>query len=300
MKSSEYQRLLLPYDQPLPAAIGGKLPPIPQLWERAKLFFSRVINHIGSTSGFSRRWRLRRPDKSEILGWLEPAEKLARACILTRAFNFLLMTPEGRRLVRETPKMAMPEPAKPASTLPRITRIPIWHTHAPYARVLAERKKLEDQRAAERAARDRYDPANWGGGFRVVAWSFPEGEGRPPPKKKMPQWASLLCLSLDPDPVGAFNPRSPPRSGEPPEKDRPALILARRIEVLSRVIANPGPAVMRLARFIARLPREAIEPLGEQHTFARRYWRQGHERDIPDATAHVRRVVAVYCFIEPG
>ena len=113
MKLTEHQRLLLPYDPPLPATVGGRLPSIPQLWERAKLLFTRVIDHIGSTPDFSKRWRLTRAEKTTLLGWLEPVEKLARSCLLVRALNFLMMTPEGRRLMRETPKMAMPSPPKP-------------------------------------------------------------------------------------------------------------------------------------------------------------------------------------------
>jgi hypothetical protein len=299
-QNDAHARLLLPYDPPLPETLGGRLPSVPQLWERARLFFSRVISHIGSTSSLSRRWRLSRKEKKDILGWLEPAEKVARSCLLVRALNFLMMTPEGCRLIRETPKIAMPEPAKTGSTTPRVTHIPHggWHTHAPYARALAERRKLEEQKAAERAARDRHDPANWGGSFRVVGWSMPEGEGRPPPKKKLPQWAMLLTASLDPDPVCAYRTRHEPKK-KPDEKDAPALILARRIQALARVVDNPEPAVKRLARFIARLPREALELLKDIACIARSYWTQG-DLDARLAAAHVRQASAAYCYIQPG
>jgi hypothetical protein len=83
-QNEQHARLLPPYDPPLPAAIGGQLPAIPQLWERARLFFSRVIDHIGSTASLSKRWRLTRAEKKEVLGWLEPVEKLARSCLLVR------------------------------------------------------------------------------------------------------------------------------------------------------------------------------------------------------------------------
>jgi hypothetical protein len=298
MKLTEHQRLLLPYDPAPPETIGGRLPSIPQLWERASLFFSRVITHIGSTASFSQRMRLTRSEKKEVLGWLEPVEKLARSCLLVRAFSFLMMTPEGRRLMRDTPKIPMPEPKRPDSTPARITRIPIWHTHAPYARMLAERCKIEQQKAAEGAARDKYDPANWGGAFRVLGWSLPEGQGQQPPKKKLPQWAMLLSASLDPDPVGAWRTRSEPRVKDPcEEQDRPALVLARRIETLARVIANPAPAVKRLARYIARLPREALEPLKDLYEYRRSYWLHTG-RDALLAADHACRAACVYCALD--
>jgi hypothetical protein len=294
MKRTQHERLLLPYDPPPPATIGGRLPSIPQLWERAKVYFARVITQIGSTASFSQRMRLTRSEKQEVLGWLEPVEKLARSCLLVRAFSFLMMTPEGRRLMRETPKMPMPEPKRPDSTPPRITRIPIWHTHAPYARLLAERRKIEEQKAAERAARDKYDPANWGGAFRVLGWSYPEGQGQQPPKEKLPNWAMVLSVSLDPDPVGAWRTRSEPRPKDPcQDQDRPALILARRIEALARVIADPAPAVKRLARYIARVPREALEPLKDLNEYRRSYWLHTG-RDALLAADHVCRTVSVY------
>jgi hypothetical protein len=297
MKLTEHERLLLPYDPPLPPPAGGKLPSIPQLWERAKVMFGRVIAHIGSTATFSQRMRLTRTEKKEVLGWLEPVEKLARSCLLVRAFNFLMMTPQGRKLLRETPKMAMPEPPKPPGQQnTRSTKIPLggWHTHAPYARVLAERRKLEEQRAAERAARDRYDPQNWGGGFRVIGWNFPEDETRAP-QKKMPQWAQLLRMSLDNTPLTPAIARPLPKTEE---KERPALILARRIEALARVIEKPERAIHRLARFIARLPKEALEGLREQYTYARPHWLQGRGLDIPQGAAHARCATTAFCALD--
>jgi hypothetical protein len=301
MKLTEHQRLLLPYDPPLPAMVGGMLPSIPQLWERARLFFGRVIDHIGSTAALSKRWRLTRAEKTTLLGWLEPVEKLARSCLLVRALTFLMMTPEGRRLMRETPKMAMPSPPKPPgqASSNRSTKIPLggWHTHAPYARYLAEKRKQEEQRAAERAAIDRHDPQNWGGAFRVLHWQFPEpeGEDRAPPQKKLPQWAMLLRMSLDDTPITPAIARPLPKA----EKDRQALILARRIEALSRVINDPARAVMRLARFIAKLPREALEPLRDAIAFRRVHWLHGGGDHLA-AADHVRRAAGVLCELDTG
>jgi hypothetical protein len=292
MKLTEHQRLLLPYDPPIPPPAGGKLPSIPQLWDRAKVMFARVIGHIGSTSQFSKRFRLTRTDKKQVLGWLEPVEKLARACLVVRAFSFLMITPQGMKLLRETPKIAMPEPPKPPGKAnPFSTKIPTpgWNTIAQHQRALAERQKLDRQRAAERAARDPYDPANWGGRFRILGWTFPEPEetGAPPGKQRRP-WIEVV--EPNPWPACGSVERKPA-----PEKDAPALVLARRIEALARVIDNPGPAISRLARFIASLPMEALEPLSEQYAFAQPHWLQGRAFDIPHAAAHVQRAATIFC-----
>ncbi len=294
MKLTEHQRLLLPYDPPLPAALGGRLPAIPQLWERAKIMFARVIGHIGSTSGLSRRWRLSRAEKKEVLGWLEPVEKLARSCLLVRALGFLMMTPEGRRLMRETPKMAMPAAPheRPAPVSKTIIPMPGWHTIAQNRRALAEPRKLERQDETERAARDRHDPDNWSCAFRVFGWQFPEPEnGRAVPaqfQKSRRPWVE----TIEPNPwlaLGRVDRKAP--AGEKPSS---ALILARRIEALGRVIDNPEPTLRRLARFLARLPREALDLLQETASGIRSCWLHGAD-DARSAAAHVRRAATVMC-----
>jgi hypothetical protein len=296
MKLTDHERLLLPYDPPLPPPAGGRLPSIPQLWDRAKIMFARVVDHIGSTSCFSKRWRLSRPEKKEVLGWLEPVEKIARSCLIVRALGFLMMTPQGLKLARETPKIEMPkaphERPRPVSrtTIPT----PGWHTIAQHQRALAEQRKQEEQRQAERAARDRYDPANWGCGFRVVHWQFPEpGEGASAVPLQFRKRSRVGIDVFEPNPWPAIGP---PLSRPEPEreKDRPALVLARRIEALSRVLANPAPAVMRLARYIAKLPRAAVEPLKETTSSRRFHWRHGGEDSVA-AAGQVRLAASVFC-----
>ena len=57
----------------------------------------------------------------------------------------------------------------------------------------------------------------------------------------------------------SFTPTRPLRRS--PERDDGAgPCLARRIEALSRVLAKPERAIRRIARFLASLPREALDP----------------------------------------
>ncbi|HEX5007622.1 MAG TPA: hypothetical protein VFV70_10945 [Hyphomonadaceae bacterium] len=299
-QNERHSRLLLPYDPLPPPAAGGRLPPVPQLWERAKVFFARVIDHIGSTGRFAQRMRLAHREKREVLGWLEPVEKLARSCLLARALGFLLMTPQGQKLRRETPKIAMPMAPhqRPAPVHKTTIPAPGWHTIAQNWRAAMEARKLDEQRGAARAALDRYDPENWGGAFRVVHWQFPEPEDKRPVPAALRKPRRVGIDIFEPDPWPSIrSPLDRPQRHE--EKDRPALILARRIEALARVIDNPEPAIMRLARYIARLPREALQGLTEATAIPRPYWLHGG--DTPRAAAaHVRRAAEVYCYIEPG
>jgi hypothetical protein len=241
--------------------------------------------------------RLARKERRELLGWLEPVETLARSCLIVRAFAFLLMTPQGRKLLQDAPRIEMPTPPHQlaAQNARRGLKIPMpgWHTIASNWRALVEQRKLEEQREAERAARDKHDPETWGGAFRIVGWSFPEPEQtRPVPAQfQKLRRVGIDVFEPDPRPVAA-SPLTRPRPE--PEPERPAFRLARRIAQLGRVIDNPEPAIRRLARFLASLPLEALEPLKEQTASAGAHWRQGCGLDVRHAAAHVRRAAAVF------
>jgi hypothetical protein len=290
-QSQDHTRLLLPYDPPLAAAIGGALPSIPSLWDRAKVFFERVIKEIGSAADFSKRWKVSRKERREVLGWLEPVESLVRSCLIVKAIAFLLMTPEGRKLMRDTPKMPMPEWPKPKTSDNHIVTIPHpgWSTIAAHRNALAERERLEAERAARKAATDRHDPANWACVFRSVGWKFPEDDAeRPPPKKLSPVWISVL----DPDPLWPVTDPARKPSG-PATKDRPALKLARRIEAVARVLADPGKATWKLARFLARIPSEALDGFKDAYARTRSWWKHGFTENR-QAKAHIRRAATVF------
>jgi hypothetical protein len=71
----------------------------------------------------------------------------------------------------------------------------------------------------------------------------------------------------------------------------------RRIEALARVIDNPVRALTRLAPYIAKLPREALEPLRDLNAFRRCHWLHGRG-DYLAAAARVRRGAAVLCALD--
>jgi len=290
MRNDPDARMFLPYEPPRPP--GSPLPAIPALWEKAAQMFARVIEHIGSTSSFAKRWRISRRDRAELVNWLAPVERLVRACIVTNAITFLLETVKGRKLLRETPKMASPEPPKPPGKKSRHSiQIPHpgWHTIAQHVQPAP---KLE---APPLAPEDPFDPASWGANFRVLGWKFHANDERKPPKKKR----RLFILSLDPEPEHYPSSR---RKHEPLRKDQqdpPALILARRIESLRRIIANPGPAISRTARFIARYSSDLFNDLSDAIVVSPR-WFHGYQA-IRDAREHVASATATLGRpLEPG
>jgi hypothetical protein len=115
---------------------ASPLPSIPHLWAEAKRLFARALANVGEPREIARRENLSRTMRREIVLWVEPVEKMVRGLIAAKAVIHLLMTPEGRKLLREA-KRSYPEPEpeieaprpRPGSTV-RTIRIPHpgWHT----------------------------------------------------------------------------------------------------------------------------------------------------------------------------
>jgi hypothetical protein len=248
-----YERLFLPYDPPLPPCSGARLPSIPCLWERARMMFGRVLKHIGSTASLARRWRLTRTEKKDVLAWLEPVEQLTRACLIVKAIAFLLMTPEGRRLMREPPKRPDPSAA------------PLHAAEAPGQERLSERAATPSD-ASE--GKKRSAP------FRVIRWT----PAAPDPDQEQPNKpAPCAAMALS---AGSLAPDLPPseRLADPAGgKQPPAARLARRIDALDRVLARPEEEARRRARFLVGLPRGALATLQNIYGRRRPWWNHGFE-----------------------
>ncbi len=257
--------------------------PVPTLWERAKAMFGVLTKRIGSAADLSRWMRLRHVPRTEILCRLVPVEKLTRLLLTIEAITFLLMTPEGARLRRETPKRE-PPPAPPLpGTKKPITRIamPGWHT------IAALRPRI-DPRVAEREARlaaeappiDPYDPENWSCRFGVLSWRHPRPDADDDVATCQPAARSMLESFIDTTFPIVLGPTmadlASPKPEQPkPEGDRAAFSLARRIEALARVLADPGPAIRRLAKFLASLPHDALPDTPGARSIDSRWWWHG-------------------------
>lgn len=100
----------------LPLMKPRRWPPrhdLPTLRERAKAMFAVLTDAITSAASLPRRLRFGRKERCELVAHLVPVEKFVRRLMMTEAAAFLLMTPEGRSLRAETPKIEPPAPPPP-------------------------------------------------------------------------------------------------------------------------------------------------------------------------------------------
>ena len=256
---------------------------VPTLWERAKAMFAIVTGAITSAS-LARRARFARKERGHLLTRLVPVEKLVRMLMMIEAATFLLMTPEGRRLRAETPKITPPAPPAPVAPAKSgvakpvfATRIlmPGWQTIAAYHPQIDPRVTEREQRealerrlaSATTSAPDPDNPGTWRCGFRVLRWVHDHAEESPPLKTPLPPNRPRL-ISFDdsnyPIVAGMTVATTTPRATAPGENTEihKGRDIARRIEALARVLANPGPAIRRLAQRLAALPADALpEPV---------------------------------------
>jgi len=121
---------------------------------------------------------------------------------------------------------------------------------------------------------------SWRCGFRILRWVHPS-PGAPPPPKPVALPANRPRLMIFDDSnfpvvpgmvVVDETPRaSPLDAGSPFNMGRD---LARRIAALSRILANPAPAIRRLARRLAAMPADVLPEPWITH-YSSRGWHHG-------------------------
>jgi hypothetical protein len=255
---------------------------IPDLWEKTKAMFARMIETAGGEDSVRAQRRFTRTQRYEILGWLEPVEKLARAVLLVRALTHLLMTPEGRRLMKETPRQAPAPTHGPGST--RSTRIPHpgWHT-------IWQKPCLAPPPPPPPPARPA---ASRRCAFRI--WVTP-----PEPVRATSAFRRPGIIDLWAETPASVQPPSPRTASQDPlaAKARPSR-LARRIDALVRALAHPEPIIRRLARLIARLPCGLFQSAAT-HAAGSGLWRHG-QPEFVDACFHLKHALGALQRLEPG
>ena len=241
---------------------------VPTLWERAKAMFATTLSKAGSAMrlAFRRVWTPQQ--RRNLILHLEPVEKLVRVLMIIEAITLLVMTPQGLKLRQTTKPCAIPEPPPQVGTRkphPEAGRI-----HAAMMTIAANRPRI-DPRVAEREAREAeqkrmaaldvqrqrfedFDSRALNGHFNVIHWTDDPAMRTAP--STLPR-----SLVLDDLTLSTFN-ASARVTIDPPDEDPegmwdltgPMLPLARRIDALQRILANPWPAIRRLARRIASIP----------------------------------------------
>lgn len=217
---------------------------IPDLWKRVRSFLAAMFETHGAP-----RQQLYTPlngnQRSAILRWLKPAERMARQLILAAALTHLLMTEHGRRL-RATAK-PLPPPSSTPPSPPARRDLNIVHTGINLGATIASYQASKAlQRMAERAEVasnttaatepsgaagnpvDPNDPSTWRAPFRILRW-LEGGPGAPP----------VRAIAAKPS---------------PPDPRR----LIRRLEALRRALDDPAPRIKRLAAWLARLPKNLL------------------------------------------
>lgn len=245
---------------------------VPALWERAKSLLADTIRTVGSAMTLACRQVFTRKQRRELILRLEPVEKIVRRLLCIEAITFLLMTPAGLKM-RQTTQQVMPAlrtAKKPDADTP---------VHAAMMTIAANRPRI-DPRIAEREAREAREAKErmaqsmdhlcaglpvLNGAFPVLRWKHPP-VALPPTHPLRRVWVDLLDE----------RPGLPARAAEPDEDEEdlsgPMLAIARRIAALERVLANPGPAIRRLARRIASIPRDSLpEPQAYLYEYTR-WW----------------------------
>jgi hypothetical protein len=257
---------------------NGPLPSIPELWVIAKRMFQTLHEKVGAATAIAARGRFGRSDRREVLSWLEPVELLVRNLLFAQALTYLLMTPEGRKLRQETPRTPPPGPPAPAQPTTGSIRIPYpgWQTIAQHWRPEPEPPPQPAPVSKSSPLRDLTDPASWTCSFKAMKFSTASlgYEGYGPEPKKPAQPASRQQLAAMDEPLQG--PRLESEAGHEADPNRSAFIMARRIEALARVIAQPRAAMLRLARQLASIPAETIA-LRARGATLRNHWRHGYD-----------------------
>jgi hypothetical protein len=244
---------------------------VPTLWERAKALLAAAVETIGSAARLAQRYRFRNADARALNARLRPVEKIVRTLLMIEAATFLLMTPEGARMRREAKLVTPPSPpAPPAAPHSRRIVMPGWHTIAALQpRIdprVVEREALERAQHAigiaadlpGKGAPDPLDPKTWRVRLQVIHWEHDKPEPNPASARK----SRVFCAVLDTDshfPItDAMIPRRPPKDVTAPDVEPNALAFARRIEALSRILADPRAAIRQVARRLASMPHQNL------------------------------------------
>ena len=231
---------------------------------------SRVETAVTQMSAGARGWRLSSMERSYVRDWLTPVEHVVRLLIVGEALIRFLM--HGK-----IPKRPPPKPSEQRSTsIPH----PGWHTIAKLWRPEPEPPPPPPPRPPSQR-------------FRVLVWRLPRY--RPPPSTGVPfRIINLNAPSLNSPVIETDD--APDLAAETIEP----CTLGDRIARLARVIANPEPAIRRIASYFAKHLDAPTEVRGARFLRTTKSWAQG-DLWFDQVLAQVRKAIAVWeRHIEPG
>jgi hypothetical protein len=229
-------------------------PNLADLWRRTRDMFARAVAAIGAPEAIARRMPLAPSLRRGIAGWIALLESIGRKLLLCDA-----------AALRERERRSDRGP-----------RLEIVHLRAPQpapdAPAQAARREPPTRRALDLSA-----PHTW---RARIAFGFP----RDPlacPESRAPRIRALWGPTPPPPP--------PPRRAA--ERTPPALRLAFRLEAVRRVLEDPAPYALRLARLLKRLQRRFPELPGRYAIAAARPYFQ----DLADPRLVILVLAASMC-----
>lgn len=244
------------------------------LWARAASLLASLISFLGSPADLIRDGDTTRRERREIGAMIALIEALVRSLLFSAAIAWLVCTSEGAATLREARRNAARSALQPQSKAARTRTASAKHTSAS---VEPHTEKLESPAPAADDASVSSSPSD----AAIAAWLAPAS------LRFEPCEVMHSCIVAEKPTVA---PASPHRIIRRPP---PNLKLARRIEVLRHIMADPRVAILALARDLA------TRDLGQLYVPTPRNWIDALWFSACAAIRQARRISFTrFCFFE--
>jgi hypothetical protein len=215
------------------------------LWIRARAMFARAVTAIGNPAAIAVMAQLSKTLRRDIIAWLAPLECIVRRLLIADAS-------ELQRVEVRAPNCA------PRVEMIQLRSLGLAH-HAPSGSARPEAAQCaRSPKTPPGAARslDTSHPESWSARF---SYALPR-DTRLAPNPNAPRIRALWGPYTPP-------PETPSRTPRAISEEHAPFRLARRLEALRRVLADPRPHAERLARLLARQARR-IPRLVQRYVWA--------------------------------
>lgn len=205
------------------------------LWTRARAMFARAVAAIGNPAVIAVITQLSKALRRDILAWLAPLECIVRRLLIAEAAQL------HRADARAGPR------AGPRAEIIQLRSLGLAHHGAPHSGTAGLQTRtcaVVAEKCGPEGPRSKGDPESWPARF---SYALPR-DTRLVSNAHAPRIRALWGAYTPP-------PEPPPRTPRTINEEHAPLRLARRLEALRRVLADPRPHAERLARHIGRAAR---------------------------------------------
>jgi hypothetical protein len=242
---------------------------------RAASLLASLVAFLGTPADLIRDGDTTRRERREIGVMIAPIEALVRSLLFSAAIAWLVCTSEGAAMLREARRNAASPAPQPERKPARTRAASAKHTsvsHDPYT------DEVENPAPAADAASASSSPSD----ADIAAWLAPAS------LRFQPCEVMRSCIVAEKPAAAPAAPRRITRRRPPPN-----LTLARRIEVLRHIMADPRAAILALARDLA------TRDLGSLYVPTPRNWLDDLWSSACAAIRLARRISFTrFCFFE--